>query len=155
MGSLQAIAEVVNRSAQCNHAQLVSREDGSTIVHTYNWTDFFAPRMKKITGIKKLHHFRIDSASPGCVFTKEQCDSPEVKHELLKAPWTPDVDSLPAVVPPRGLSAETMVSVRPDTAPFCPAEDMDSRLSTSVYPETRKQTRHPTSRGRPYRPSTT
>ena len=62
MGSLQAIAEVVNRSAQCNHAQLVSREDGSTIVHTYNWTDFFAPRMKKITGIKKLHHFRIDSA---------------------------------------------------------------------------------------------
>ena len=110
VGSLQAIAEV-NTSAQCNHAQLVSREDGSTIVHTYDWTDFFAPRMKKITGMKKLHHFQIDSASPGCVFTKEQCDSPEVKHELLKALWTPDVDDLPAMIPLRGLSAERQWSV--------------------------------------------
>ena len=106
MGSLQAIAEVVNTSAECSHTQLVSREDGSTIFQTNDWTDFFAPGMKKITGTKKLHHFRIDSASPGCVFTKEQCDSPEAKHELLKAPWTPDVDDLPAVVPPGGLNSE-------------------------------------------------
>ena len=80
MGSLQAIAEVVNTSAECNHAQLVSQEDGSTIVCIFDRADFFAPRMKKITGIKKMHHFRIDSALAGCVFTKEQCDSPEVKR---------------------------------------------------------------------------
>ena len=126
VGSLQAIAEVVNTSAECNHAQLVSREDGSTIVQTYDWTDFFAPRMKKILGIKKLHHFRIESASPGCVFTKEQCDSTEVKHELLKAPWTPDVNDLPAVIPPRGLSAERQWYLYDQIRPFCPAEDMDS-----------------------------
>ena len=64
---MQAIAEVVNTSAECNHAQLVSKEDGSTIVKTYDWTDFFAPRMKKITGIKKLHHFRVNFVSPGCL----------------------------------------------------------------------------------------
>ena len=126
VGSLQAIAEVVNTSAECNHAQLVSREDGSRIVKTYNWTDFFAPRMKKITGIKKLHHFRVNSASPRCVFTKEPSDSPEVKHELLKAPWTPDVDDLPAVVPPRGLSAECQWYLHDQIWPFCPAEGMDS-----------------------------
>ena len=120
MGSLQAIAEVVNTSAECNHAQLVSREDESTIVQTYDWTDFFAPRMKKIIGIKKLHHFRIESASPGCVFTKEQCDSTEVKHELLKAPWTPDINDLPAVIPPRGLIAERQWYLYDQIRPFCP-----------------------------------
>lgn len=82
VGSLRSIAEVVNKSADCNHAQLVSREDGSTIVPIYNWTDFFAPRMKKITGIKKRHHFRFKSASLGLVFTKEQCDLTEVEHQL-------------------------------------------------------------------------
>ena len=58
--SLLAIAQVVNSSADCNFSQLVVCEDGSTIVPTYNWTDFFAPRMK-ISGIKKFHHFRVSS----------------------------------------------------------------------------------------------
>lgn len=111
VGSLQSIAEVINKSAECNHAQLVSREDGSTIIPTFNWTDFFAPKMKKIRGIKKLHHFRMDSASPGCVFAKEQCDTPKVKYNLLKAPWTPDDDALPSVVPPHGLNVKTVVLV--------------------------------------------
>ena len=47
VGSLQAIAGAINATAECNHSQLVSQEDGSTIVSTYDWTDFFAPRMKK------------------------------------------------------------------------------------------------------------
>ena len=53
MGSLQAIAEIVNKSAECNYTQLVSREDGSTIITTFDWTDLFAPQMKRINGIKK------------------------------------------------------------------------------------------------------
>ena len=77
MGSLQNIAEVVNSSAECNIAQLVSREDGTTIVPTLDWTDFFATRMKKIPGIKKLHHFRFTSSSPGWVFVKVRSDTPE------------------------------------------------------------------------------
>ena len=43
VGSLLAIAQVVNSSADCNFYQLVVCEDGSTIIPTYNWTDFFAP----------------------------------------------------------------------------------------------------------------
>ena len=62
MGSLQSIAQVANDLAECNFAQLVSRENGSTIVATFVWTDFIATRMK---GIKKYHHFRMTSSSPG------------------------------------------------------------------------------------------
>ena len=105
VGSLQSIAQVANDSAECNFSQLVSREDGSTIVSTFDWTDF-ATRMKKITGIKKYHHFRMTYSSPGKVFMKEQCDRPEVETDLLKEPWEPEVDELPSVVPPHGLSAE-------------------------------------------------
>ena len=42
VGSLQNIAKVVNTSAKCNVAQLVSREDVTTIVPTLDWTNFFA-----------------------------------------------------------------------------------------------------------------
>ena len=126
VGSLQSNAEVVNKSAECNHAQLVSREYGSTIVTTFDWTDFFGPKMKKIPNIKKFHHFRFESTSPGCVFTKECCDSPEVKHDLLKEPWTSDANDLPGVIPPRGLSAERQWYLHDQIRPFCPPEDMDS-----------------------------
>ena len=43
----------VNDSAECNFSQLVCDEDGSTIVPTYNWMDFFVPQFKKIVDIKK------------------------------------------------------------------------------------------------------
>ena len=67
MGSLRAIAEGVNTSAECNVAQLVSTEDDRTIITTYDWTSFFVTKFKKIPGIKKIHHFRFSSSSPGCV----------------------------------------------------------------------------------------
>ena len=50
VGSPQNIAEVVNTSAECNVAQLVSCEDGTTIVPTLDWTDFFATRFRKVQG---------------------------------------------------------------------------------------------------------
>ena len=141
VGSLQTIAEDVNRSAECNHTELVSREDWSTIVHTYDWTHLFAPRMKKIIGVKKLHHFRIDSASPGCVFTKEQCRSETQVVESTVDSWCWRSTSC-------GSSTwvecwETMVSVRPDMAlPLSWRHGL--RLSTSICPETKwKQTGTP------------
>ena len=82
VGSLQIIAEIVNTSAECNVAQLVSREDGSTIVPTLDWTDFFATKMKKIQGSKKLHHFRVTS-SPGHEFVKERSDTAELVERAM------------------------------------------------------------------------
>ena len=57
MGNINAIVKVVNSSAQCNVAQLVCNEDGSTIVQTYNWTDFFAPHVRKLLGIKRFSFY--------------------------------------------------------------------------------------------------
>lgn len=96
----------MNDSADCNFSQLVCDEDGKTIVPTYDWTDFFAPHLKKITGIKKYYHFRCDSSKPGVVFVKEHANSEE-EIDLLKTPrWTPNPEELPRVVVPRGLLAE-------------------------------------------------
>ena len=144
VGSLQSIAEVVNDSAECNFAQLVSREDGSTIVPTFDWTDFFAPHMKKIVGIKELHHFRMTSASPGCVFVREHIDSAEVTIKLLKEPaWTPDVSDLPDVVPPHGLSGERQRYLHKQIRPFCPDQDKDTAISSKAW---WKSTRYPSPR---------
>ena len=75
IGCLTDIATVVNQSAVCNVSQLVTREDGTTVVPGYDWTSFFAVRMKKLTGIKKFHHFYFDSAKPGEVVVKVRSDS--------------------------------------------------------------------------------
>ena len=61
-------SSVANTSAECNFAQCVSTEDGSTVVSTYNWMDFFATQVRKIVGIRKFHHFRMSSSSLGNVF---------------------------------------------------------------------------------------
>lgn len=58
--SLKGIAQTVNDSALCRvqFHSAVCNKDGSTIVPTYNWSDIFAPQLKKTVGIKKYHHFR-------------------------------------------------------------------------------------------------
>ena len=87
---------------QCNEAQLVSKEGGSIIVPSCDWTGFLAPHMKKIVGIKNFNHFRMSSSSPGDVFLRES-ESREVKITIVKQPWTPDMDELPIVLSPHGL----------------------------------------------------
>ena len=97
---MEGIVKVVTNSAQCNEAQLVSKEDGSIIVPSYDWTGFLAPHMKKIVDIENFLHFRMSSSSPGDVFLRE---SSEVKITIVKQPWTPETDKLPPVLSPQGL----------------------------------------------------
>ena len=87
--SLKDLSRVVNESARCNFAQLVTAEDGTTVVPIFDWADFFALHMKKLIGIKKYHHFRFSSAEPGVVYKKLQCDTAESREELLKDAWLP------------------------------------------------------------------
>ena len=54
VGSLKDIARVANESACCMLAKLVTAEDGTNVVCTFNWADFFAPHLKKIVGIKSF-----------------------------------------------------------------------------------------------------
>ena len=134
VGSLAAIADVVNKSAECNFAQLVSRQDGTTVVPTHDWTDFFATRMKKIVGIKKLHHFRVSSSSPGKVFVKKHSDSAEVAFDMLKEPWTPDEDELPTVILPPGLTRDRQWYLYDSIRPFCPDDDKDTTCPLPSVP---------------------
>ena len=145
VGSLQNITEVVNTSAECNVAQLVSHQDGTTIVPTLDWTDFFATKLKKIQGIKKLHHFRFTS-SPGHVFVKERSDTVERDIDLLKEPWTPDADTKPDVVPPKGLSPDRQWYLYEQIRPFCPPDDQDSVCPLPSVPRpggSKRGTPHP------------
>ena len=68
---------VANDSASGNFAQLVTDEDGTTMVPTFDWADYFAPHMSKIVGVKKLHHSRFSADEPGVVYTKLRYDTSE------------------------------------------------------------------------------
>ena len=125
IGSLKDVAEVVNKSATCNMAQLVCKENGSTIVPTHNWASHFAPNFKKIPSIKKYHHFKMSSSYPGMVFVKEHADSAEVQFNLLKHPWSPRSEDLPDTISPQGLSAERQWYLYEQIRPFCPEEAKD------------------------------
>ena len=146
VGSLQNIAEVVNTSAECNIAQLVSREDGTTIVPTLDWTDFFATQFKKIPGIKKLHHFHVTSSSPRHVFVRERSDTVEQDIDLLKEPWTPDADTKPDVIPPKGLNPDRQWYLYEQIRPFCPPNDQDTTCPLPTVPRpggSKRGTPHP------------
>ena len=96
VGSLMDIVQVANNSASCNFAQLVTDEDGTTMVPNFDWANFFAPHMKKIVDIKKLHHFRFSADEPGVVYTKLSCNTSEKREELVKDRSSPDPLHLPA-----------------------------------------------------------
>ena len=134
LGSMKGIADVVDNSADCNYSQLVASEDGSTIVPAYNWTDFFATKLKKIIGIKKNHHFRFDSTSPGVVHIRERCDTSEHSLDLLKAPWEPRPTDLPTVMHPKSLSAERQWYLYNQIRPFCPDLDKDATCPLPSVP---------------------
>ena len=153
VGSLRSIAQVVNDSAEFNFAQLVSLEDGTTVVSTYDWTSVFAPELKKIPGIKKLHHFRCVSSESGVVYVKEHADTAERKLTLSKSAttWSPDPHTLPPIVPPKGLSAERQWYLFDTIREFCPDSDKDLTCPlpavvrpTSSAPGTPARTTQPT-----------
>ena len=95
VGGLADLVGVMNESASVNVAQPTRLEDGTVLVTTYDWQEYFKTFCTKVAGIKKLHHIRFDSAHPGYIFVKERAGSPEVKRS-----WSPKADELP----PAGLS---------------------------------------------------
>ena len=84
VGGLTDLVGVVNESATVNVAQPTGREDGSALVTTYDWQEYFKTFCTKVPGIKKLHHLRFDSVHPGCILVKEKAGSTEVKRSILK-----------------------------------------------------------------------
>ena len=64
---MEDIARVCETSSKVNHAQLVGKQDGSVVVPTYNWAEYFRPFFKSdpFKGIKQLHHLKFTADKPG------------------------------------------------------------------------------------------
>lgn len=142
MGSLQVIAQVVDDSAQCNYSQLVTDPDGTTVVPVYDWTTFFIPHMRKISGIKKIHHFRFKASEPGVVYTKVHSDDKDwKKFDLRKSTssWCPDPSEYPTRVIPKGLSQERQWYLHDSIREFCPEEYRDITCPVPSVPRPRSR----------------
>ena len=65
------------------------RTSGSDVIqslnlgaHAHDWLSFLLQYFKKISNIKKYHHFHF-SSTPRTVFTREHADTPEVPLPIL------------------------------------------------------------------------
>ena len=134
------IARVVQESASVNHVRLVGNEAGDVYVPTYNWLSYFAPKFKKVSGIKMYHQFHFSSSSPGTVLCKEFSDSPGTVIVLLKEAWKPVATDLPQIVEPPGLSADRQWYLYEKIQPFC---DEDFRDITCPLPLVPRPNRTP------------
>ena len=132
----------MNDSAVCNVAQLVTAEDGTIIVPTYNWTDLFAPHFSIFEKLKDYHHFSFDSSKPGVVTAKIRSDSKEVKEvKLLKDSWKPTPSRLPPQVMPKGLSTQRQWYLYDKIREFCPEEDSDVTCPMPTVPRVQATSR--------------
>lgn len=136
---LADIAHVVNKSAICNTSQVVCSEDGIMTVPIYDWSTFLAPHYKKVTGIKKFHHFRFSSSSPGTVFIKEYADSDEEALVIQRHDWIRDTRDLPPIITPKGLSEERQWYLYESIRQFClNNKDITCPLPTTPNPKRRR-----------------
>ena len=107
MGCLADIAKIVNTSSEVNHTELVGREDGTVLVHQYDWAEYFRPFFERqaFRGIKSLHHLVFSKATPGCATVREYSNSKEKKLSLLTSEhehWAPSPTELPDHITPPG-----------------------------------------------------
>ena len=133
--SLKDIVEVVNTSAEVNTAEVIGWEDGKVLIPTYDWTSFFAERMKKISGIKQFHHFQFSTANKGSVCLKIYSESNAESVKLLKDPtWRPKASELPMVVEPTGLSPSRQWYLYEKIRPFCTGDAKDTTCPLPAFP---------------------
>ena len=108
-----------------------------------NWSNFFSPYLKKISGIKQYHRFHFDSAQPGIVRVKEHSESEFQSISLLKGNWNPDSTEMPAVIPVKPLSAERQWYLYDSIRPFCSYETKDITCPLPNVPKPGSRNRSP------------
>ena len=121
-------------TATCNFAQLVVDENGTTIVPTFDWTNFFVTHFKRFVSIKQYHHFRFVASEPGVVYARRNADTAEVKVELLRHSWAPDSSKYPVQITPKGLTAERQWYLYEKIREFCPVNDQNVTCPRPTVP---------------------
>ena len=128
IGDLDDIANCVSLSSAVNVPQLVGSLDGTVLVPTYNWSEFFDNIMIKsaLKGISRLHQFRFSVTRHGIVYVKESSSAAEREITLVcDDSWQPSPDELPPVVTPNGLSAERQQYLYEKIREFSPDDKKD------------------------------
>ena len=64
VGKLADIAKVVEQSSIVNYHQLVGMQDGTPIVHRFDWQRFLIHKFNKVQQIKSYHNFRFSNGMP-------------------------------------------------------------------------------------------
>ena len=99
VSSLEEVADVVNKSADVNVAQLVGTQAGEPIVPVYDWAFYFGGHFRTVPQLKLYHH---SNSQPGTVVLKEFMDSVEKSYTLVvDDEWSTE---LPLVIKSSGLS---------------------------------------------------
>ena len=131
VGCLEDLVRVVNQSADTNTAELVGKEDGTTLVEQFDWAGFFQPYFRRgaFDGIKSWHHLVFSSEKPKHAVVKVYNNSEEKTLSLLSKEhpgWNPCPDNLPPVLPPPGLPAERRKYLFDKIREFVPEEHKDT-----------------------------
>ena len=135
VGTIYDIADVVRKSADVNHPQLIADYDGNNFVKFYDWSSVFEDTATAIKGILKMHHFCFNRNHPGYVFVKNASDERESPLNLLKnVPWTPSKDELPPIIHPPGLPLERQWYLYNKIREFCPDEAKDLACPLPTQP---------------------
>ena len=137
VGCLEDLVRVVNQSATTNTAQLVGKEDGTTIVEQFDWAGFFQPYFRRgaFDGIKSWHHLVFSSETPGQAVVRSHCNSEEKTIPLLKKQhlgWKPHPDTMPDILPPPGLPLERQRYRYEKIREFVPDQHKDTVCPTPV-----------------------
>ena len=106
VGGLLDLVQVVNTSSVVNVAESIGSTEGEILVPTYDWQSFLGYFFNKLKGIKKFHHSRFESDSPGGVFVKEKIDSVKTELSLMKTSHEPLTTEMPQQLAPSGLSLQ-------------------------------------------------
>ncbi|ELT90677.1 hypothetical protein CAPTEDRAFT_189695 [Capitella teleta] len=123
VSSLSCMESVVNGSACCNQAQLVGMEDGTSIVPVMDWQKHLGNYGRPLKGIKKMHHFKFDSATPGVVLFRENSDAEWASFNIFNSLDLPQRDPKP--IPPPGLDRKRIEYLYHSIRPYVPEEFKD------------------------------
>ena len=126
VSSLSDLEEVVRSSSVVNECQLLgSQMMGNVIVPLRDWADFLSPKFRRLTGIKKCHHFQFSTSFPGVVKLKVHSGAVEERQSLKDPTWTTAVTDLPPVIQPTGLSFERHQYLFEKIRDFCREDVQD------------------------------
>ena len=118
--TLEEVSSTVYSLSRNGHniPQLVN--DGDKSVQFYDWSSYFDEYFKKLPSIRKYHHFKMSSESPGIVFVKEYADSVVETVNILKRGHAVfDSDALPSVITPKGLDPARQWYLYDEIRPYC------------------------------------